>query len=256
MNIGQLPLFSTSASNLRFAYLHSNQFSASIPEIAGKMNSLVELFLFNNRLIGNLPSSLGLLRNLTKLSVSYNSLKGTIPSTIGQLNKLNLLHLHGNQMEGFADHFTHQIPENFISDCGNTAETISLVTCATCSICCNQDEDCIDQKEAWPKELKKMNSTLGLSSVESIFLIMLAFLIFLLAIGIYLRFVKDYLPAVSIYSFDEFQPDSIYRFFLGSQTRPRIIAFLTTAFQICITYTFFRSGDITSPINDWVFSVR
>ena len=255
-NTGQLPLFGKAYSALRIAHLHSNHFSGSLPEIVGEMTSLEELFVFNNKLIGNLPSSLAMLHNVTKLSVSYNALKGSIPSTIGQLNKLNLLHLHGNQMEGSADHFVHHVPENFISDCGNTDETRSLVTCATCSICCNQDEDCINQKEAWPKNLKKMNSTLGISSVYSIFLIMFICLTFLFIIGICLPFVKDYLPAVSIYSFEEFQTDSIYRFFLGSLHLPKIIALLITAFQISITITFFKAGDITSPINDWVFSVR
>jgi len=112
--------------------------SSSIPSRIGEIKNIEELYLFNNNFRGTLPTQIGNLRNLTKLSFAYNALRGTIPLQVANLLKLDTFHLHQNQLLENVDLFNYSI-QSFVSDCGNTQNTPSLTTCASCTECCNQN---------------------------------------------------------------------------------------------------------------------
>ena len=149
--------------------------------------------------------------------MSYNQIKGTIPSNIKHLENLNLFHLHGNQLTGAADVFdADRMPESFIADCGTTDVEERLVTCQTCSECCNEEGGCITLAKTWPRdrmESLKLKNDLNPSYV--ILLIILGCCIFLLLVAFALSFGNGKLPSIN-YPIEEFQENSMYRFYLGS----------------------------------------
>ena len=70
-----------------------------------------------------------------------------MPVEIGELTHLQLLNLHSNELKGTSDHFDNHEIKSFITDCGNTATTESVISCDTCTECCNTDEECITESE-------------------------------------------------------------------------------------------------------------
>ena len=199
---------------------------------------------------------IGKLSNLTKLSASYNKLKGTIPSHVNILKFIDLFHLHGNQLEGNADLFEEHIPSNFIVDCGTTDISEKMVDCDTCSECCNEDGGCISDTKTWPgATMKSFKSEHGINPFLSILLIILACCIFLFSVSFLVPLAKERVPAMNC-PYEEFQQDSINRFYLGDNKLGIFIALLTNAIQIGTTSVFFAAGDSTSETNDWGYSIR
>ncbi|XP_058216992.1 receptor-like protein 35 [Rhododendron vialii] len=68
----------------------SNNFSGEIPNVIGKLNSLIVLNFSHNSLTGHIPSSLGDLEILESLDISSNQLTGRIPSRLTRLCGLPL----------------------------------------------------------------------------------------------------------------------------------------------------------------------
>ena len=119
---------------------------------------------------------------MRKLSISYNKIKGNIPSSIKNLKNLKLFHLHSNQLNGDADLFgENQKLESFIADCGSTDLIEKLVTCATCTECCNEEGGCITLINTWPDpSLKELKTKLSLDPAYAILLLILGCWIVLL----------------------------------------------------------------------------
>ncbi|XP_057789525.1 receptor-like protein 54 [Salvia miltiorrhiza] len=85
--------------------LSSNNFSGSIPDSIGNLNSLRYLNLSHNNLMGHIPASLGNISVLESLDLSSNKLDGGIPSELTSLTFLEKLNLSMNNLVG-------QIPQS------------------------------------------------------------------------------------------------------------------------------------------------
>ncbi|XP_057798000.1 receptor-like protein 9DC3 [Salvia miltiorrhiza] len=85
--------------------LSSNNFSGSIPDSIGNLNSLRYLNLSHNNLMGHIPASLGNISVLESLDLSSNKLDGGIPSELTSLTFLAKLNLSMNNLVG-------QIPQS------------------------------------------------------------------------------------------------------------------------------------------------
>ncbi|XP_057796921.1 receptor-like protein 9DC3 [Salvia miltiorrhiza] len=85
--------------------LSSNNFSGSIPDSIGNLNSLRYLNLSHNNLMGHIPASLGNISVLESLDLSWNKLDGRIPSELTRLTFLAKLNLSMNDLVG-------QIPQS------------------------------------------------------------------------------------------------------------------------------------------------
>ena len=171
------------------------------------------------------------------------------------LKKLKLFHLHSNQLTGDADYFEQSL-ESFIADCGNTDLTEKIITCTTCTECCNDEGGCITLEKTWPNyNLESIKTEYNVSPAFTIIFIILACWIVLLFTSFVMSFWKEKLPPIN-YPLEEFQQNSIYRFFLGNNKFGIFVALLTTLFQVTTTFTFFAAGDTTSTTNDWAYTVR
>ena len=208
-------------------------------------------------MVGTLPYQIGNLRRLKRVSISYNKLKGTIPSSVKNLKNLDLFHLHGNQLEGGADLFEeYYIPNSFIVDCGSTDISERLVDCSTCSECCNEKAGCVTLAKTWPGDtLESLELDHGITPYFTILFFILACWIFLFCVSFLMLLAKEKLPAMDC-PFEEFQQDSINRFYLGNNKFGTFIALLTTVIQIVTTSIFFKAGDSASDTNDLSYSVR
>ncbi|KAI8570860.1 hypothetical protein RHMOL_Rhmol01G0070400 [Rhododendron molle] len=78
----------------------SNNFSGEIPNVVGKLNSLILLNFSHNSLTGHIPASLENLTNLESLDISFNQLTGKIPSQLTSLTFLAVLNLSWNCLHG------------------------------------------------------------------------------------------------------------------------------------------------------------
>ncbi|KAL8479434.1 hypothetical protein ACS0TY_026357 [Phlomoides rotata] len=85
--------------------MSENNFSGSIPEIIGKLDSLRYLNFSHNVLTGHIPSSLGNMSFLESLDLSTNQLHGEIPRQLTSLTFLAKLNLSMNNLVG-------QIPQS------------------------------------------------------------------------------------------------------------------------------------------------
>ncbi|WRX28868.1 Leucine-rich repeat - like 10 [Theobroma cacao] len=80
--------------------LSNNYFQGVIPEVIGKLNSLIGLNLSHNNFFGHIPPSIGNLTNLEWLDLSSNKLIGKIPWELVNLTFLVILNLSKNQLVG------------------------------------------------------------------------------------------------------------------------------------------------------------
>ncbi|KAI7988449.1 Receptor-like protein 6 [Camellia lanceoleosa] len=80
--------------------LSSNKFSGDIPNVIGRLNSLIVLNLSHNSLTGLIPSSLGDLTELESLDLSSNQLIGKIPNHLLSLTFLEVFNLSCNHLDG------------------------------------------------------------------------------------------------------------------------------------------------------------
>lgn len=101
-----------------------------------------------------------------------------------------------------------------------------------------------------------IQSTLGISTVTFVFLMFYAAWLFVIPFAAALSSCRDILPEPSCNYHIEFQKDSVYRFFLTSQSKAGwIIACFTVFFQLWITSIFIQAADQTAKINDWVYAL-
>ncbi|CAL5438643.1 unnamed protein product [Camellia sinensis] len=80
--------------------LSSNKFNEDIPNVIGRLNSLIVLNLSHNSLTGLIPSSLGDLTELESLDLSSNQLIGKIPNQLKSLIFLEVFNLSWNHLDG------------------------------------------------------------------------------------------------------------------------------------------------------------
>lgn len=80
--------------------LSDNEFSGTIPQSIGKLNSLKYLNLSHNSLTGNIPASLGNISELESLDLSSNQLVGEIPGQLTRLTFLSTLNVSFNNLVG------------------------------------------------------------------------------------------------------------------------------------------------------------
>ncbi|CAL5443125.1 unnamed protein product [Camellia sinensis] len=80
--------------------LSSNKFSGDIPNVIGRLNSLIVLNLSHNSLTGLIPSSLGDLTEVESLDLSSNQLNGKIPNHLLSLTFLEVFNLSCNHLDG------------------------------------------------------------------------------------------------------------------------------------------------------------
>ncbi|CAN1321044.1 Probable LRR receptor-like serine/threonine-protein kinase At3g47570 [Linum perenne] len=105
---GTIPATLSNASNLFQLQLQDNNFTGSVPSMAGLSmlgffaisgNSL-RLYLHENNISGYIPSSIGNLTKLYELSISDNYLDGEIPASIQGCQRLSTLDLSNNNLTG------------------------------------------------------------------------------------------------------------------------------------------------------------
>ncbi|XWS10867.1 hypothetical protein CRYUN_Cryun38cG0034800 [Craigia yunnanensis] len=84
-----------------------NRFNGEIPEIVGKLGSLIVLNLSHNSLTGPIPSSLSNLSKLESLDLSSNKLQGRIPAQLVNLDFLEVLNLSCNNLKGLIPRSNH-----------------------------------------------------------------------------------------------------------------------------------------------------
>ena len=146
------------------------------------MRSIEQLYLQNNELTGSFPTEIGLLFNLSQLSISHNNIKGSITPKLYNLHNLDLLHLHSNQLTGSIDSFNYSIG-SFITDCGNTETSPSLVSCPDCTECCNIEDHCISDSRTWPRRklLDQTPTSLVVIFIAGITEIICFFLVYMLS---------------------------------------------------------------------------
>ena len=230
---GNLPITEIEYGNLTILRLNDNQFSGTISTEIGKLTSLNELMLCCNELRGSIPSQIGNLRNMSKLSLSNNFLKGTLVSDLSNLKKLELLHVHRNRIEGSVDFFNYSIKE-FVADCGRTETSKPLLTCSTCSTCCNDEGSCINTSKTWPSgDLKYLR-------ISPTYLVILFVMTGMVALSCCFLLVRyfDALPPLPFEARIGFQKASAYRFLLSNNKFLQFIALLAFSFQIWIIITF------------------
>ncbi|VFQ63344.1 unnamed protein product [Cuscuta campestris] len=81
-----------------------NRFDQWIPEVLGKLGSLIVLNLSHNCLTGQIPSSLSHIAELESLDLSSNQLNGRIPTELVNLEFLEVLDLSWNDLTGLIPH--------------------------------------------------------------------------------------------------------------------------------------------------------
>lgn len=86
--------------NMVILYLHSNEFSGSIPRDIGNLTVLEDLSLANNRLSWTIPPSLFHIDSFIFLDLSQNLLEGELPVDIGYMKQINGVDLSANLLVG------------------------------------------------------------------------------------------------------------------------------------------------------------
>ncbi|KAL5735776.1 hypothetical protein ACOSP7_030232 [Xanthoceras sorbifolium] len=79
--------------------LSTNKFGGRIPDVIGKLNSLIVLNFSRNNLVGHIPLSVENLTAIESLDLSSNKLDGKIPLQLTSLTFLSVLNLLYNQLE-------------------------------------------------------------------------------------------------------------------------------------------------------------
>ncbi|KAL7249975.1 hypothetical protein ACSBR1_012042 [Camellia fascicularis] len=97
---GTLPDSIGNLQSLNSLEINECNFSGMIPSSIGNLAQLTILDLGLNKFWAQIPSSLGNLSQLTSLDLSENQLKGMIPSSISQLKHLEYLDLFANKLSG------------------------------------------------------------------------------------------------------------------------------------------------------------
>ncbi|MFS7998014.1 putative leucine-rich repeat domain superfamily [Helianthus anomalus] len=80
--------------------LLGNKFEGEMPNIIGKLKSLIVLNLSHNSLAGQIPHSLGNISEIESLDLSWNQLTGEIPQSLADLTFLEFLNLSQNHLLG------------------------------------------------------------------------------------------------------------------------------------------------------------
>jgi len=243
---GYLPLY----KDVKIIRLNNNKFQGSISTIIGNMRSLEQLYLQSNELTGSLPTEIGLLENLTQFSISHNIIKGSVTDKIYNLQNLDLLHFHSNQLTGRIDSFGYLI-DSFITDCGNTETSPSLVTCPDCTECCNIEDRCISKSATWPR--RELSTLIPPSLVVIFIAILTGIICFILVFMLAVHTKKPFNIDCSVRM--EFQRFSVNRFLLSSFKITWIATAISAFFQLWIIFSFMQAGDKTYEFNEWLYSV-
>jgi hypothetical protein len=97
---GPIPSNLAMLKNMVILYLHSNEFSGSIPRDIGNLTVLEDFSLANNRLSWTIPPSLFHIDSLILLDLSQNLLEGELPVDIGYMKQINAMDLSANLLVG------------------------------------------------------------------------------------------------------------------------------------------------------------
>uniref|UniRef100_A0A7S4IIA8 L domain-like protein n=1 Tax=Odontella aurita TaxID=265563 RepID=A0A7S4IIA8_9STRA len=146
---GPLPPNLGNLNQLTHLAFQSNKLNGPIPFNIGNCTDMTDLLLQNNQVTGRLPSSLGQLVNLQELFLESNDFTSTVPAEMGDMVSLRNLWLSKNSFTGgmgvFCDPESGISLSLFYADCLGTSfpETPAQVECSCCTICCNEDGDCL-----------------------------------------------------------------------------------------------------------------
>jgi len=238
--------------------LPNNNLNGSIPSSITDLNDLEEIYLDGNMLKGEVPKEFGTLQKLRKVSLSHNHFEGILPAEMSKLKHLELLHLHNNKLQGNVDIFDYKV-ENFISDCVVTIKTKVSVECKGCSVCCNEEDNCIDPKQTWPKTSILMSFEIPTSSTS--FKIGVAPAVWLIiastCLGVALLFfiyskLHSFKPENFFYR-EVFQRESVYRFFLYKNFIANCLGFVTYLLQISLLFMFLMHANFKYENNFWKY---
>ena len=194
----------------------------------------------DNELTGSLPTEIGLLKKLTQFSISHNTIKGSITDKIYKYHNLDLLHLHSNQLTRRIESFNYLI-DSFITDCGNTETSSSLVSCPDCTECCNIEDRCISDSGILPR--REFNTSIP----PSLFIILIVLFtgsincVLMHALSMHTR--KPFNIDCSVRM--EFQRNYVNRFLFSSFKISWLVTALSTFFQLWLTFSFMQAGDRT-----------
>jgi len=243
---GDIPI-GEQQKNMKTIDFSGNKLQGSLSSTIGNLKSLEELLIFNNYLTGTLPVELGML-NLVNFSLSYNEIKGTLHSEIGNMKTLKILYLHNNFISGVTDVFDYDI-ETYIADCGE-----EYLTCDTCTICCLNGGNCLTIESTWPSN-RFMNSV----DLPADILLVIILFVFIFG-GIFLSCVilrclfREKLPKLQNIQRDQFQSESVFKFFLSKNGKAWLVAWIAVLIQSYVLNTFIKYADYDFPYSDWAYT--
>ncbi|PKI38557.1 hypothetical protein CRG98_040990 [Punica granatum] len=100
LNLGQIPSFFGTLTQLSELRLNDNRLTGQIPSLLGNLSQLSLLNLSHNQLTGQIPSSLGNLTRISTINLWHNQLTGEIPDSLITLRQLKSLYLCSNKLTG------------------------------------------------------------------------------------------------------------------------------------------------------------
>ncbi|EJK49650.1 hypothetical protein THAOC_31450 [Thalassiosira oceanica] len=134
--------------------LRGNGLSGRLSSSIGKLKNLRELDISDNDIKDTIPSEIGLLEQLEFLKLSFNQFQREVPPEVENLKKLKLFQAHANRITGTVTLYAGLVPDeyeesSFVTDCGSPSlfgDDPGPVTCASCTMCCNEFEECYPAK--------------------------------------------------------------------------------------------------------------
>lgn len=246
---GRIPTGISGLKHLKIIKLNENHFSGSIPSEIFHSRQIEVLMLQSNEITGMISSRIADLDNITTITLNHNELKGTIPSEMMRLQKLELLHLHMNQLIGKAPDLTfigESTHNQYISDCGDPLFHLpSLLSCPSCTMCCNSLEKCQENKE-----------------LKTRFWIMAIFGLPVFTASVRFIIVKAGIDIFHVFNDIETEPfhvltlDSVYCFILTKSIMAWILYLVTVVIQVLLFAEYIGASSVKSENTDWNFTFR
>ena len=217
------------SSSIKKIRLDQNKLSGSISADIFKANQIVELTLHSNKLTGTLPTEVGDLVNATILTLNSNTFKGEIPKQLENLKNLKYLHLHQNGFTGAAPDMNVSKSLQFITDCALPSYMLeTIVTCRSCTICCNSAHFCQEQVHPFWTTLP-----IPLFAIVSVLIITIV----LNFIGFILSKMYPYVRQMRYY-----RKDSVYCFLFAEDWTAWVIYAVTVAIQLSLFASFLHDA--------------
>ncbi|EJK57793.1 hypothetical protein THAOC_22130, partial [Thalassiosira oceanica] len=255
--------------------LRANGLSGRLSSSIGMLKDLRVLDISDNDIKDTIPSEIGLLEQLEFLKLSFNQFQREVPPDIENLRKLKLFQAHGNRITGTVTLFPGLEPDKFeessyVTDCGSPSlfgNDPGPVNCTSCTMCCNEFEECYPAKK---------NAFLEWKDYEDFGWILLACVIAYLCLlnGVSAlwdyrkkrmqrritrrssRYIRQKSAADEKYAIQSMGEGSVYSFFLHDNKLAWSIALVTVAIQFWMLHPFIIAAefDLSDDRKDLVYT--